>query len=279
MDAARSTAKTHHSRARAGMQNMVTGAKNPTSTNRPHHSALASRKKPTQTHPYRRYPRKRLYRARYYHAELGRFVSRDPVGYVDGMNLYRAYFVPRGIDPNGRMTVEACEAAVIDSWFDQVDVVDALSAKNCPISVRCECCEKEHRLQGGYFDPTTKGIVICANNIRRSMVPAVLRHELTHAYDDCYHDLFRPDDNLGDGTHCRRLACAEIRAYSRDGGCDDNVGIFRKLHETREDCIKRKAKDSISGECRPINVDVMFDECFICPTCSQEPLPPTPPRL
>jgi hypothetical protein len=41
------------------------------------------------------------FRARYYHAELGRFISRDPIGYVDGMNLYRAYFVLRGKDPSG----------------------------------------------------------------------------------------------------------------------------------------------------------------------------------
>ena len=108
MDAARSTAKTHHSRARAGMQNMVTGAKNPTSTKRPHHSALASRKKPTQTHPYRCYPRKRLYRARYYHAELGRFISRDPIGYVDGMNVYRAYFVPTMVDSQGLAVKLVC---------------------------------------------------------------------------------------------------------------------------------------------------------------------------
>ena len=41
-------------------------------------------------------PGPKYFRARYYHAELGRFVSRDPFGYVDGMNSYRAYFVLGG---------------------------------------------------------------------------------------------------------------------------------------------------------------------------------------
>ncbi|MCP3884391.1 MAG: RHS repeat-associated core domain-containing protein, partial [Propionibacteriaceae bacterium] len=34
-----------------------------------------------------------FYRARYYHAGLGNFLSRDPVGFVDGPNVYAAYFV------------------------------------------------------------------------------------------------------------------------------------------------------------------------------------------
>ncbi len=29
-----------------------------------------------------------------YHTQLGRFISRDPLGFVDGMNLDGAYFVP-----------------------------------------------------------------------------------------------------------------------------------------------------------------------------------------
>ena len=42
------------------------------------------------------------FRARYYSAQLGRFISRDPLGFVDGMSLYRAYFVPGGTDPEGK---------------------------------------------------------------------------------------------------------------------------------------------------------------------------------
>ena len=41
------------------------------------------------------------YRARMYDAGLGRFCSRDPIGYKDGPSQYRAYFAPQGIDPTG----------------------------------------------------------------------------------------------------------------------------------------------------------------------------------
>ena len=45
-----------------------------------------------------------FFRARYYSPELARFISRDPLGFVDGMSLYRAYFVPGGMDPFGEFT-------------------------------------------------------------------------------------------------------------------------------------------------------------------------------
>lgn len=49
---------------------------------------------------------------RYYNSTQGRFISRDPIrsdplrplagdGYRDGMSLYRAYYVPNGLDPYG----------------------------------------------------------------------------------------------------------------------------------------------------------------------------------
>jgi YD repeat-containing protein len=45
-------------------------------------------------------------------ALLGRFVSRDPLGYVDGMNLYQGYFVPGGMDPSGRRFSQGDEIAL-----------------------------------------------------------------------------------------------------------------------------------------------------------------------
>ncbi|MBA3936049.1 MAG: RHS repeat-associated core domain-containing protein [Planctomycetes bacterium] len=41
------------------------------------------------------------YRYRFFDPSLGRFLSRDPLGYVDGKSLYNSYFVPNGRDPFG----------------------------------------------------------------------------------------------------------------------------------------------------------------------------------
>ena len=42
------------------------------------------------------------FRARYYDAEQGRFISRDPAGYVDGSGLYNGYFAMGfAMDPSG----------------------------------------------------------------------------------------------------------------------------------------------------------------------------------
>jgi RHS repeat-associated protein len=48
-------------------------------------------------------PTLRLYyfRARWLEPKAGRFIGRDPLGYVDGMGLDGAYFAIRGVDPLG----------------------------------------------------------------------------------------------------------------------------------------------------------------------------------
>jgi RHS repeat-associated protein len=41
------------------------------------------------------------FRNRYYDSSVGRFSSRDPLGYVDGPSLFCAYFIPQSFDPLG----------------------------------------------------------------------------------------------------------------------------------------------------------------------------------
>ena len=54
------------------------------------------------------------YRARYYNPELGRFLSQDPAGMVDGPNMY--VYVKNnpvnGVDPSGMVTCEECKIGI-----------------------------------------------------------------------------------------------------------------------------------------------------------------------
>jgi RHS repeat-associated protein len=67
------------------------------------------------------------FRARYYSASLGRFIGRDPGTYVDGMNLFAAYFTPNGLDPFGLFNVWD-HNAIIDSAAEGLpqDLIDTL---------------------------------------------------------------------------------------------------------------------------------------------------------
>ena len=54
------------------------------------------------------------FRARYHDANLGRFISRDPMQYVDGHSLYAAYFGQHfGIDPSGKIEPVTTVAIVV----------------------------------------------------------------------------------------------------------------------------------------------------------------------
>ena len=57
---------------------------------------------------------------RYYNTEDGRFISRDPLGYVDGMSLYNGYFAETfGLDPSGyNSKIKRHPLRVINSWAE-----------------------------------------------------------------------------------------------------------------------------------------------------------------
>ncbi|MFO0526746.1 MAG: RHS repeat domain-containing protein, partial [Planctomycetota bacterium] len=70
-------------------------------------------------------PTLRLYyfRARWLEPKAGRFIGRDPLGYVDGMGLYGAYLGLNGLDPTGTVLIKCeCYQSLTGFgtyWFDQ----------------------------------------------------------------------------------------------------------------------------------------------------------------
>jgi RHS repeat-associated protein len=61
------------------------------------------------------------FRARYFDANLGRFIGRDPLKYVDGMSMYSAYFIPNFLDAFG---LEKCcpkTHALSDALLEQLE--------------------------------------------------------------------------------------------------------------------------------------------------------------
>ena len=82
------------------------------------------------------------FRARYYSAEQGRFISRDPLGYVDGPSgCIRAYFVSGGMDWSG---LEFVDQGI--SWV-QYGYVYGETYASFKFDVSCaKCCDDV----GGY---------------------------------------------------------------------------------------------------------------------------------
>ena len=83
------------------------------------------------------------FRARYYNPELGRFVGRDPLGYVDGMSLYRGYFAVNGLDPSGMhcnncLAIKiSCVQAANDAYSTRMAEIEqwAIDEKNSTFAV------------------------------------------------------------------------------------------------------------------------------------------------
>ncbi len=63
-------------------------------------------------------------RNRSYEPAIGRWLSKDPLGFVDGTSLYRAYFVPNGIDPTGSCSCCCCPGDINLEWVGLFEIPD-----------------------------------------------------------------------------------------------------------------------------------------------------------
>ncbi len=103
-------------------------------------TALKPRKTPPDNTSFPTNRMRSLLRARYYDPLTAEFTSPDPLEYVDGMSLYRAYFVPGAMDPTGKLTfltdgLTRWEDEILPRW--EKESLPIIPTKKCKIELVC----------------------------------------------------------------------------------------------------------------------------------------------
>jgi Peptidase M76 family len=179
-------------------------------------------------------------------SNLGRFMQRDPIGYVleKQLYLYNHGSAPNNRDPSGLWPVcPPCASVPLpaaDAGSKLGRIMSKFQNSNCgPLKVlECFCDRMGWRPNKGgdttYTPAVGTTIRVCAD--RGFDKDAIKQHELVHAWDLCtvrnQGGNYTPDD----------LACSEIRAYSYDGSCDNEPN-----EQQRDECIMRGAINSMLG--------------------------------
>ncbi|XP_054006307.1 mitochondrial inner membrane protease ATP23 homolog [Hylaeus anthracinus] len=144
------------------------------------------------------------------------------------------------------LTKLKCEANVYNCIKESALVklmMAALKSAGCEIDIRrhisCEVCDLS--VTGGY-DPELNQIVICQNNVSKSVVQGVLSHEMIHMFDFCRNNL--------DLNNIDHLACTEIRAAnlchcSFMSAWIQGLASPFNIKEAHQNCVKDKAIKSI----------------------------------
>ena len=100
------------------------------------------------------------YRNRMYHAQLGRFASRDPIGYIDGIASY-CYVKSgpnNGLDPGGLKSKKCAGVRRVSKfppwkksiWKFKIEVRDESIFEGRECSVDCDCGAKGAEFAGTY---------------------------------------------------------------------------------------------------------------------------------
>jgi RHS repeat-associated protein len=222
------------------------------------------------------------FRARWMSGLTGRFLTRDPIGFNGGKNLYRNGFDLRQTDPSGmRVTQPECQRKangfLSENWRE--------FSKHCgnwgksggyfdyDLRIACKVCGRNEPKNGtalgftGCEEKNNKNIfiTICVNRIADlDEVDRTLRHEYQHSKDICSCKqkcmITSQEPSEKDKDYCEDRACLELRAFSVDGGCDNPPP-----GKTKEQCIKDGAKRSLKDPCKAIAervIDAVWEDCY-----------------
>jgi RHS repeat-associated protein len=105
------------------------------------------------------------FRQRMWDMNLGRFMNRDPLGHVDGYNLYQGYFVPNGLDPLGLRDETHEEAQVLVALEELAKDAEKNGDKNLANNIRKAAADIKNKIKNSPSedkDPAKMKMVLLA---------------------------------------------------------------------------------------------------------------------
>ena len=212
------------------------------------------------------------FRARWMSPIAGKFITRDPIVYLDGLNVYKVQLDLKHLDPSGKTTLHECEDAVSRFRSTMEN-----PCKQMGISIKCEVASSDDD-RGGHTgcegNDSWIVIVVLYNNLTVDHLTRILNHEFQHATDICSCskkcDTVRHTKGKFDQAYCDRLACLEIRACTIFD-CAGKQGV--ELEECVKDCDKYSiTKSKHCGSRWESLLKSGMKKCF----SKKTPLPPFP---
>ena len=181
------------------------------------------------------------YRARYFDTEMGRFISRDPLGYVDGYSLYTGYFGSKfGMDPSGLKSAFCC--------IQEKIVLDAAKAEVVRIQQELVRIADEIKVIENEIDKLFKDIDILAKAKSAAKADAAaLRKKLGKLYTKFMGHCFTPNGPAGGAARkagsvdCDSLFNEIVGTAAEHGVAKDLVAsIHNQMVDKRSDILDKQ---------------------------------------
>ena len=196
------------------------------------------------------------FRARYYSTELGRFISRDPLGFADGMSLYRGYFVPRMVDPFGQ------EVLPVDSrCWSRCSEIHAQGT--VPEVVRCykKCKDNREIIVGESCNDILNPVAICRYSDAFNSALALYKKKCKRSVVvECG---MRPGSK-GSGSYTPSAHTINLKKL--EGGFTSCITLAHELLHAADECDVNRPKDPLEecrySLCKEARANVYFNCCY-----------------
>jgi RHS repeat-associated protein len=201
------------------------------------------------------------FRARYYSTELGGFISRDPLEYVDGMNMYSGYFARRfGLDPSGteisvvETELKANESDIRLKPWDYARTVLHYTSPVLKWVETKECCENA-------FPDTYFKLEVTQTAESQSSIEVIYKYGIKNS--TTIKDDFGQSPSMHESVHVnfRKTLVSQIdELYSSVADecvCDDQLQWFLKVLRSKANILI--LRNNIANDIYDIDAYSLFD--------------------